>query len=130
VRAILMDIDATECAVFEYLYRDAANFKAWGQLLLKGAWTEQCQRRLDSLLGDGLFVAEQVGIPALYAELYQHSGGHRTADDHAFHEFDCVRQATDGEARLLQPWGTVEQLLTAFEKVAGRWDVRLSPNAA
>jgi hypothetical protein len=129
-RATFINIDATEHAVFEYLYRDAANFKAWGQLLIEGVWTDQCQRKLDILIGDGRFVAEQVGIPALYSELYQYSGGHRTVNDHAFHEFDCFRQATDEEMLSLKPWGTVEQLLMAFEINAGRWDVRLSPHAA
>lgn len=31
---------AKRFCVFEYLYRDADNFKAWGALLLKGALTD------------------------------------------------------------------------------------------
>jgi hypothetical protein len=122
-----MNSDAGEFAVFGYLYRDASNFKAWGQLLLQGAWSEECQRELDASAGDGLFVAEQVGIPALYAQLHRYFGGHRTADDQAFHEIDCVRQATVEDVRTLQLWGTAAQLLQAFKQVGGEWDVRISP---
>ena len=29
----------TNFTVFEYLYRDAGNYKAWGAILLEGAFT-------------------------------------------------------------------------------------------
>jgi hypothetical protein len=30
----------TKFCIFEYLYRDASNYKAWGEVLLSGAPTE------------------------------------------------------------------------------------------
>ena len=57
--------------VFDYMYRDAANYKAYGPPLLKGEVTEEDQRRLKSKLESGeFFIAEQIGIPALYGELW------------------------------------------------------------
>ena len=61
-----------ECCVFEYLYRDASNYKAWGELLLSGMTSQNeivaLRTRLES---DTYFVAEQVGLPALYQELWE-----------------------------------------------------------
>lgn len=53
--------------VFEYLYRDAGNFKTYGRVLLLGR-DEAAEREIRACLEWGdQFVAEQVGIPALYA---------------------------------------------------------------
>ena len=118
----------SDCVVFEYLYRDASNYKAWGALLLTGDWTEEdtlcLVRCLDS---KELFVAEQVGIPVLHAELYQYSGG-MTVDDHAFHEFSSIRPATADDMKSMAPWGSAKKLLDAFGAVKGHWDVTLSPH--
>ena len=56
--------------VFDYLYRDASNYKAWGSLLLEGAATVFDTARVSEVLHDcDFFIAEQVGIPALYDDL-------------------------------------------------------------
>ena len=80
--------------VFEYLYRDASNYKAWGGLLLIDIPSPSDIAALKTCLeSDIYFVAEQVGIPAVYEELWNLSGG-RTSDDHAVHEFVAFRAAT------------------------------------
>ena len=112
--------------VFDYMYRDAANYKACSALLLKGEATEEDRNRLASKLSGGeFFIAEQVGIPVLYGELWEYSGG-PTEDDHVWHTFNFFRppMKEDGDLPI---WGTVSQLVERFEKVAF-WKEELSPH--
>ncbi len=52
-----------EYVVFDYMYRDASNYKACGALLLSGTVTEEGRKRLVSkLVGGEFFIAEQIGI--------------------------------------------------------------------
>jgi hypothetical protein len=115
-------------SIFEYLYRDASNYKTWGKLLLSGTVSENdvttLQRYLDS---KEFFIAEQVGIPALYKELWDLSGG-PTKDDHAFHAFYELRPATDEEIATLPLWGKLSLLLKSFHQVHNQWSCTLSPN--
>lgn len=116
-----------ECCVFEYLYRDASNYKAWGTILLSGVPSQNDIAALRARLESGeYFVAEQVGIPAVYKELWDLSGG-PTSDDHALHEFVNLRQATTEETATLPPFGSLSKLLEAFQVVTA-WDYSLSPN--
>ncbi len=72
---------------FEYLYRDAGNYKAFGAVLLDGALsTEELEGVRNLFPNDGFFIAEQIGVPALYGQLYQWSDG-PTQDDHCWQEF-------------------------------------------
>ena len=65
--------------VMEYLYRDADNYKAFGKILLSGNVTESYVAEIKSFLDFGeIFVAEQVGIPALYSQLWEFSNGSGT----------------------------------------------------
>lgn len=116
-----------EYCVFEYLYRDASNYKAWGELLLTGIPSQSdiaaLRARLES---DVYFVAEQVGVPAVYKELWDLSGG-RTGDDHALHEFVALRMATVNERKALPLFGELSNLLKAFQAVS-KWNYSLSPN--
>lgn len=108
-------------SIFEYLYRDASNYKAWGSVLLTGVTTPSETQLLTSCLVDScFFVAEQVAVPVLYEALYQFSGG-ETEDDHAFHEFFALRAATQKEVSTLPIWGSVEDLLRAFREARGAW---------
>ena len=101
--------------VFEYLYRDAGNYKAWGSLLLAGTVTAEMETAFRELLDSGeFFVAEQVGVPRLDRELWKLSGG-PTEDDHGFHEFHGFRSAT-GEDLKEPVWGSVEGFFAAFGK--------------
>lgn len=113
--------------VFEYLYRDASNYKAWGELLLSGIPSHGDEAALKACLeSEVFFVAEQVGIPSLYQELWALSGG-RTEDDHAVHEFVALRAASIDESGKLPLFGNLSSLLRNFEAVS-KWDYSLSPN--
>ena len=113
--------------VFEYLYRDASNYKAWGSVLLSGLPTQEDISVLRASLESGeYFVAEQVGIPPLYNELWELSGG-PTEDDHVLHEFVDLRNAGQEEAETLPLFGELSKLLNVFQAVS-RWDYSLSPN--
>lgn len=115
--------------VFEYLYRDASNYKAWGEMLLSGAPADGEIAVLRGYLESGeYFVAEQVGIAAVYEELWQLSGG-PTGDDHALHEFVGVRAATEDEITSMPLYGTWSDLLVRFKSVIA-WDYALSPNCS
>lgn len=53
-------------SVLEYRYRDAANYKVEGRVLLRGSATaEDLQAFRSKLDADDQFVAEQVGLPSL-----------------------------------------------------------------
>ena len=74
--------------VFDYLYRDASNYKAFGSVWLTGTLTEAERTELvECLDGSEFFVAEQVGVPPLYRVLFEDGGG-PTEDDHAWHMFE------------------------------------------
>lgn len=116
-------------SAFEYLYRDAANYKAWGRVLLHGFPRPSEVDFLTSCLEDGMyFVAEQVGLPVLYETLYTVSGG-QTKDDHAFHEFFAWQNVSHEGKEPLTTWGSVEDLLGAFRAAKNNWDVALSIHA-
>ena len=103
-------------SVFEYLYRDAGNYKAWGELLLLGGATEADIEEIRCQLDLGeYFVPELVGIPPLQVKLHQYSGG-PSGDDHIFHEFVDLRPATNLEADSLPLWGTLETLKARFQE--------------
>lgn len=112
--------------VFEYRYRDAGNYKTHGQLLLTGAGegTEAALRAC--LEWDDQFVAEQVGVPVLCGSHWKSVGEGPSELDHAFHELAALRRAKADVKGAV--WGTVEGLVGRFRSVAGKWDVRLSPN--
>jgi hypothetical protein len=116
-----------EYCVFEYLYRDASNYKAFGALLLTGHPTQEEIAALRACLDSGeYFVAEQVGIPAVYKELWELSGG-PTEDDHALHEYGEIRVASEDEKNTLPLLGSFSNLLATFRTVKV-WDYSLSPN--
>lgn len=116
-----------ECCVFEYQYRDASNYKAWGEILLSGVPSQNDIAALRACLESGeYFVAEQVGVPAVYKELWDLSGG-PTSDDHALHEFVALRVANEDERNTLPLFGELSSLLKTFQAVT-TWDYSLSPN--
>lgn len=103
--------------VFEYLYRDASNYKAHRTLLLKGSCSDAFQADIVSKLSAGLyFIPQQVGLPPLQAELYAYSNG-PTDDDHAWHEFIGLYPADASDMERLAATGTVEELLAKFHAV-------------
>ena len=114
-------------SVFDYQYRDAGNYKAPGLVLLLGPHDAALDQAIHECCDSwDHFVAEQVGLPTLYAELYIFSDG-PTIDDIAFHEFQRLRPATREEAETLPPWGTLDDLVGRFRAVR-YWDCALSPH--
>lgn len=117
----------THFSVFEYLYRDAGNFKTHGALLLTG-YTPDADATLRACLEwDDQFVVEQVGIPSLCREHWESVGEGPSDLDHAYHEFARLRSATPEELALPHG-GSLQALVGRLQAAAGRWNVRLSPN--
>ncbi len=117
--------------VLEYLYRDANNFKAFGQILVLGNVSEDYISEMESYLDSGeFFVAEQVNIPTLYSQLWKYSNG-PTIADHAFHEFSLIRLATENEITSLDLWGETSVLLDTFRMASKQsWDCSQSVHCA
>lgn len=111
---------------FEYLYRDAANYKAYGHILLEGKLSSEKEADLIARLEDGqFFIAEQVDIPALFQRLYEISDG-TTSCDHCWHELHRISDVETPPSNE-QVWGTVEELSARFRAVSD-WNLRLSPH--
>lgn len=121
-------MSAANKSIFTYLYRDAGNYKAWGELLLDGTFSdeeiEQIEMKLDS---KAYFIAEQIGVPALCQTLWDDCESSFNEDDHVWHEFSEIREAKDDDLERLKPWGTASELLDAINRVV-KWDEALSPN--
>ena len=116
----------TTTTAFEYRYRDASNYKAWGRILLNGRLSDADRALVIDSLEDGeFFVAEQVGIPPLYQALYQLSDG-PTEDDHGWHEFVAFTDQVPADDEPL--WGSANDLALRFAGVK-RWNVAMSENA-
>ena len=114
-------------SIFEYMYRDGGNFKTFGRLKLRD-WNEEADAKIRLCLESGdLFVAEQIGVPALCEEHWEAVEDGPSDLDHAFHEFVCVRQPKDADSDLAA-WGSLDAMLDRMQGAARRWDVRLSPN--
>ena len=119
---------ATSNWVFEYMYRDAGNWKSFGLLSLSSEAEYVCQDVRKWLDGGDLFVAEQIGVPSLCAEHFVACGEGSSDLDHAYHEFIDLRPASEDEIANLPNSGELRELLARIQASAGRWDVRLSPN--
>ena len=116
----------TKFSVFSYLYRDASNYKAYGRLLLKGtALTTDIEILRQNFESGEFFIAEQLGIPALYAELWAFSSG-PTADDHVWHTFEELKTATASDLTL-PIFDTVKSLTQKVKSVVA-WNEKLSPH--
>ncbi len=114
--------------IFEYRYRDAGNFKASGSVTLEGSLTPQQEKAIRTKLQDGdFFIAEQIGVPPLYDQLYQWSSG-PIDTDHCWHEFvgfrmEAEMEASDGKQCI----GTTTEFVKRFASVV-RWKEALSPH--
>ena len=113
-------------SVFSYLYRDASNYKAFGLLLLKGAASANEVKTWRQHFESGeFFIAEQLGIPALYTELWAFSDS-ATEDDHVRHTFEELRAAT-ADDMALPIFDTVKSLAKKIKSVEV-WSQNLSPH--
>lgn len=107
--------------VFEYMYRDAANYKVFGSLWLDGEFPDEDKERFASLLEmDEFFIAEQVAIPALQPLLG--SASDLNTDDHVWHSF--VRFRPEGclprDQKLHETWNV---FIRRFDEVSGNWRI-------
>jgi hypothetical protein len=115
-----------DLSVFEYVYRDGANYKAWGTIMLRGRATEVDRQVIKNKFESGeYFIAEQLGIPALYEELWKFSDG-PTEDDHVWHTFFELREFR-GEDMGKKVFGTLEDLVSKINAIQ-EWDLELSPH--
>ncbi len=82
-------------AVFEYLYRDAGNYKFWNSIIFANPSAmslEKAEERIRcSFDSHDLFIAHQIRIPEVFLFL----NGEPTEDDHCFHEFASIKPTTD-----------------------------------
>ena len=114
--------------LFEYVYVDGSNYKAFGEIWLSGSISDDQRDGFVAKLESGqFFVAEQIPIPPLYDELFKYSGG-ATSDDHGWHIFVGFRQELKSHTSTsLVVWGSVEKFLGAFRTIT-EWDPSLSEN--
>jgi len=78
---------------FEYLYRDASNYKTWGSVVFsRHATHDLLLRVLRALESSEFFIADQVRVPELFFELPQWP---LEQDDHCWHEFSAIESTTD-----------------------------------
>jgi hypothetical protein len=112
---------------FDYMYRDAGNFKAFGTIILEGQLGAADRALVRSQLSDGeFFIAEQIGVPPLYDDLYRWSGG-VIESDHCWHEFMGFREIA--ECPECYPNWTTAEFVSRFAAVTD-WNESLSPHFA
>lgn len=76
---------------FQFLYRDASNYKVYGELVLPGLPVDLAAfgAALEATLRDGqFFIPGQVSVDAIYPW----GAGEPGSDDHCFHEFDRIEE--------------------------------------
>ena len=112
-----MDRDR-DYSVFEYLYRDAGNYKTHARVLLRGRAGDEDHVSIRDVLDDGTFVPTRVGLPSLHERHWRDCGcGFDDELDHPLHEFAGLRPAWPDEIESLTPSGTVAQLIGHFRGI-------------
>jgi hypothetical protein len=111
--------------VFEYRYRDAANYKQREDILLVGDVEPSDVEAIERAVGeDGWFIPEQVGLASLQCR-FAEFGAVPNVDDHVWHEFVALRGADEDHARLT-PNGAKSELIPTFRSIR-HWDEARSP---
>ncbi|MGB3809109.1 MAG: hypothetical protein WA943_03370 [Parvibaculum sp.] len=109
--------------IFEYLYRDASNYKAHGIVVLLGQMLESTKQAIRERFDSGeFFVASQIGVPDLRGDLWKWSGGQSNEDDHPWHEFVAFREITTPNVDTSTELRTVEDFVLSVSAVTG-WKV-------
>ena len=119
-------VKETGYVVFDYLYRDAGNWKTQGAVLLRGKVRDNGAAIRSCLEQGEWFVPEQVLLPGLQRQHWVNHEDGPSDLDHAFHEFVDLRDARDDDLLALSQRGSVVQLVALFVTAQGRWDVRCS----
>lgn len=77
-----------------YMYRDAANYKMHGEVVVEGVLSEEEKSQiLETLHIEDQFLPDQVGMPVLYTEFPSHY-----EDDHPWHELSDLETITRAQA--------------------------------
>lgn len=123
--------DAASWTLIPVMYRDASNYKAYGDILLEGIITDaQIAALRGSLNEETNYVPGQLGLEHLALEQWP---GSRYEDDHNWHEMmhDQIRTLDLVDADLVrergtQEAGTVAEFLTKVQEAAAAgWDTRI-----
>jgi predicted AlkP superfamily phosphohydrolase/phosphomutase len=115
--------------IFEYLYRDADNHKVFGKIAFEGA-VPDAQWELALIRFDDCshFIAEQIGLPTLYGQLYRWSGNAPTDADHCWHEFVSLAVVDQSNLDASIPrLGTMAAFVERLMEV-NEWNIWLSAN--
>lgn len=103
--------------LFKYLYRDAGNFKLWGELLLtnrSGIDVQGAELTIRSTLISGeFFIADQIDVPALEFEKSDPDL------DHGWHEFHSIME-TDSLGDEL-PERDLSDFLQDMQRASIQW---------
>ena len=99
---------------FHYLYRDASNYKSWGEVVFESAQNtnlDELERKVRSaLIDESFFTAEEVGIPTLYFKNWNQ------LQDVTWHEFSGLT-STDSPSTME---GSIEALITLLRATPGQ----------
>jgi len=112
---------------FNYLYRDAANYKAFGEVVFANPDNlaiKSADRRLCARFDSGeFFIASQLGIPEVF--LWKQGEFPLDVADHCFHEFSGLEETDDPatDSRTLAEFVRAVELVThwAVFDPAGMW---------
>jgi hypothetical protein len=102
---------------FEYLYRDAGNYKRWGEVNFSNP-SRLGSPKVESLIRQSLIdghylVPSDVDLPDLYSEKFD------PELDHTWHEYSCVEETeappNDAEGRTIEEF--IIDISRSFELV-------------
>jgi len=123
---------------FNYLYRDGANYKSWGDVVFSNpdelTLNEIESRLTDAFLPDKLFISHQISI----SEKFLFTNGKFSKFDHCYHEFDsvevCKENPTDDLKRSITDFLKTVELISqdgwkAFD-ILDRFDVLIEQTRA
>lgn len=118
--------ERAEFSMFEYLYRDASNFKQFCGILVTGTATQQEISAIESTLFEGMhFIPEMVGLASLQHRFSDISIV-PAIDDHEWHEVCGFEIATDEDIQQNDIVCSITELVGAFCAVR-KWDPAFSP---
>jgi hypothetical protein len=81
----------TENTRFNYLYRDASNYKSWGSVVFRSGIDDTLSARLSAALeSTEFFIADQIRIPEVFLPDWP-----LEQDDHCWHGFSDTELTSD-----------------------------------
>lgn len=101
--------------IFDYLYRDASNWKEWGEATFTnpdGYSLFEIDQRIKRALHEGQwFIAEQAGVEPVY--IWNHA--QVCEDDHCWHEYHGVREMELTNVR--KSWQPIIKFIQRLESI-------------